>query len=149
MARPSLDRVHLELTNRRNFRCEFCPQDTLTRPAGEMDVDLFRPLVSEIAREKIAPAVAYHVMGEPLLCPWLSDALTWTREAGLRSLLITNGSLLAPERAEAIAAAQPHFVGISLQTPSPESFRLRGAGTTSFANCSSSFRKSMLTNWPN
>ncbi len=141
MARPSLDRVHLELTNRCNFRCEFCPQDSLTRPAGEMDVSLFRSLVSEIAREKIAPAVAYHVMGEPLLCPWLADALTWTREAGLRALLITNGSLLSPDRAKAIAAAQPHFVGISLQTPSPESFRLRGAGTTSFAD----FRDTLLS----
>ncbi len=141
MAEAALDRVHLELTNRCNFRCEFCPQDSQTRPGGEMDPALFRRLLGEIAGERLAPAVAYHVMGEPLLCPWLPEALAWTREAGLRALLTTNGSLLSRDRAEAIAAAQPHFVGISLQTPDADSFRLRGAAATGFAP----FRETLLS----
>jgi hypothetical protein len=91
-----------------------------------MDFGLFRRLAEETARKALAPALAYHVMGEPLLYPRLPEALRLTRELGLRAVLTTNGSLLTPERAAAAAEARPHFVAVSLQTPDPESFRLRG-----------------------
>lgn len=131
-SRHALDRVHIELTSRCNFDCEFCPQGVMERARGDMDFELFRRLAEEVARDSLAPALAYHVMGEPLLYPRLPEALDLTRHLGLRAVLTTNGSLLTPERAGAVAEAKPHFVALSLQTPDPASFRLRGRDGTGY-----------------
>ncbi len=127
-----LDRVHLELTSRCNFDCEFCPQGAMERPRGDMDFALFERLAAEVAEQRVAPALAFHLMGEPLLYPRLADALGVTRQRGLRALVTTNGSLLGEALAREMSTAEPHFVAVSLQTPDPASFALRGQRALSY-----------------
>lgn len=59
------NKVYLEITNRCNLRCSFCPGTR--RPPRTMSPTEFRLLA-----EKLRPATRYlylHLMGEPLLHP--------------------------------------------------------------------------------
>ncbi len=68
-------RIHLELTNQCNFCCEFCPDRLITRPRGNMDRQMMRRVLREIAGEKLTRVVCFHLMGEPLLHPNLLEAV--------------------------------------------------------------------------
>ena len=59
--------------------------------------------------------IYYHLMGEPLTHPELPDFLRIANERGFKSIITTNGTLLAQRQAELIAAA-PHKVSISLHS---------------------------------
>jgi len=105
-----------------------------------MDFNLFERLAREVAAQRVAPALAFHVMGEPLLYSRLPEALGVTRDVGLRAVVTTNGSLLSEMLVTEMAREKPYFVAVSLQTPTPGSFALRGQKALSFA----SFRNQVL-----
>ena len=52
--------------------------------------------------------------GEPLLRPDVLELIAYARTKGLRTVLSTNGTLITPEMAEALAKVGLHYVGISL-----------------------------------
>jgi len=59
--------------------------------------------------------VYYHLMGEPLTHPHLPEFIGMAKERGFKSIITTNGTLLARRGDELIAAA-PHKVSISLHS---------------------------------
>jgi hypothetical protein len=122
-----IPRIHLELTSHCNFACEFCPDDLMTRRRGFMDFGLLLRLFDEISRENLAQWVALHVMGEPTLHPRVEEAVAEGAARGLALCLVTNGSLLTPEKAENLSRAGLKRLIVSVQTPDAESFNLRGA----------------------
>ena len=128
-----VERVHVELTNHCNFSCRFCPDGVMTRPRGFMAFDVVQRVLQEVAREKIARQVHFHVMGEPMLHPRLADAVAEAAGFGLATCLTTNGSLLDATQVQALEAAGLSRLVVSVQTPDPESFPLRGAGKLTYA----------------
>jgi hypothetical protein len=125
-------RLHLELTNRCNFACEFCPDDRMVRPRGTMPLSLVERLLAQAGRERVAREVHFHVMGEPLLYPALTDAVRLARGSGLEAWLTTNGSLLTPDLLTDLRDAGLSHLTISLQTPDGPTFALRGSHPLSF-----------------
>jgi MoaA/NifB/PqqE/SkfB family radical SAM enzyme len=115
-------RIHLELTNKCNFSCVFCPDGVMTRERGVMDEDLARSALDQIADLDIAEKVTLHVMGEPLLHPRFFEILDYAASRNLAVGLTTNGALLSPSIIQRLAARGLHQIDISLQTPDPESF---------------------------
>ena len=126
-------RLHLELTNRCNFACEFCPDDRMVRPRGTMPLSLVERLLAQAGRDRVAREVHFHVMGEPLLYPALTDAVRLARGSGLEAWLTTNGSLLTPDLLTDLRDAGLSHLTISLQTPDGPTFALRGSRRLSFA----------------
>lgn len=116
-------RIHLELTNRCNFSCLFCPDGLMTRPRGAMDVALARSALDQISSLDLAHKVTFHVMGEPLLHPHFFDILDHAATVNLPVGLTTNGALLRPETIQEIGRRDLHQIDISLQTPDEASFR--------------------------
>jgi MoaA/NifB/PqqE/SkfB family radical SAM enzyme len=116
-------RIHLELTNRCNFSCAFCPDCIMTRPRGLMSETLACSALDQIADLALAEKVTFHVMGEPLLHPQLFSILDHAARCRLPVGLTTNGALLNPETVQQIAERDLHQIDISLQTPDAESFR--------------------------
>jgi len=123
-------RLHVELTNRCNFRCEFCPDGKMVRPRGTMPFSALERILDDAAG--VVRQVHFHLMGEPMLYPGLNDAVRAARARGLLPCLTTNGSLLAPRAAETLADSGLGRLTVSLQTPDAESFPMRGAGGLSF-----------------
>jgi hypothetical protein len=115
-------RIHLELTNKCNFSCLFCPDGVMTRERGVMEEDLARSALDQIADLDIAEKVTFHVMGEPLLHPRFFEILDYAASRNLAVGLTTNGALLTPPIIQQLAARNLHQIDISLQTPDRESF---------------------------
>ena len=105
-------RCYLEITNRCNLSCSFCPKTN--RAPKTLIKDEFRLLAG-----KLRPYTDYlylHVMGEPLLHPDLPAIFEIAGELGFRVVLTTNGTLL-PARKEALLAAPALYkVNISLHS---------------------------------
>ncbi len=120
-------RIHIELTNRCNFSCIFCPDSVMTRKRGFMEEPLALAAIDQIAELNIADKVTFHVMGEPLLHPKFFQILDHARLRHVPVGLTTNGGLLTDSTIKAIAERDLYQIDISLQTPDKDSFvRTRG-----------------------
>lgn len=116
-----LKRAYLEITNRCNLRCSFCPGTV--RPLHDLTEAEFRLLAGRLRPG--ADYLYFHVMGEPLLHPLLMTFLDIAGELGFKVILTTNGTLL--DRWPGLAAHPAlHKVSVSLQA-------LEGNGVTDFS----------------
>ena len=124
-----LRRIHIELTNVCNFKCQFCPDAVMERKRGKMELHLLRKILNEISHFPKSPTVLFHVLGEPLLYPHVFEAISLAVELGLNLELITNGSTLHlfPKNIQQLINSGIPKVTISLQTPDKDTFNLRGA----------------------
>lgn len=113
-------KVYLEISNRCNLNCAFCPGTK--RPAGAMNRETF-----QLALERLRPWTDYlyfHLMGEPLCHPELECFLDLAGQMGFRVILTTNGTLL-PQRQEVLLAAPAlHKINISLHAFEANEFDL-------------------------
>ncbi len=124
-----LERIHLEVTNVCNFKCDFCPDAIMERKRGHMDLALLTQALDEIAEGSLARIVAFHLMGEPLIYPHIFEAIDRALQRQLNLHLTTNGSTfhLRPGHIQRLVASGIPKVTISLQTPDPKTFAIRGA----------------------
>ncbi len=124
-----LERIHLEVTNVCNFKCEFCPDAIMERKRGHMDRALLEKALDEIAQGQLAKIVAFHLMGEPLIYPYIFEAIALALTRKLNLHLTTNGSTfhIRPEHINKLITSGIPKVTISLQTPDPDTFIIRGA----------------------
>jgi tetratricopeptide (TPR) repeat protein len=118
--------LFLELTNKCNFHCQFCPSDQQTRPAGYMELGLAKNILDEAAARKLVQKVDFHIMGEPFLHPDIFDILAHAALRRLKIELVTNGSTLTDKIVHRLLDTLRGKLIVSLQTPTRESFSLRG-----------------------
>ena len=107
-----LKKAYVEITNRCNLRCAFCPGTK--RPARTMAPEEFARVL-----DALRPYVSYvypHVMGEPLLHPRLDALLACAAEREMKVCLTTNGTLLAARSDTLLASAALHRVAVSLHS---------------------------------
>lgn len=109
MKKP-LKKAYLEITNICNLDCSFCHKTS--REKHLITKEAFTHAVGELSR--VADYLYYHVMGEPLLHPELSDFFGIAAKAGMKSILTTNGTLLKKREALLLAAPSFHKISISL-----------------------------------
>lgn len=103
-------KVYLEISNRCNLRCTFCPGTR--RQTQTMDEASFARLLP-----KLRPWTDYlyfHLMGEPLCHPQLETFLDLAGQAGFRVILTTNGTLLHRHQEMLLSAPGLHKVNVSL-----------------------------------
>ncbi len=126
---PPLDRLHLEVTNVCNFKCEFCPDAIMNRKRGHMDFQLLEQILDEVSHQNLAKIVTFHLMGEPMIYPAIFEGMTLAAARGINLHLTTNGSTFAiwPDHIDRLIATPIPKVTISLQTPDPDTFTIRGA----------------------
>lgn len=90
-----LKRIYIEITNRCNLRCSFCP--VTARPPRTMTAGEFDELAADVAKH--TKYIYLHLKGEPLIHPELAAILDSAKRHGLMVNLTTNG-LLVPEKAQ-------------------------------------------------
>ena len=103
-----IQRCYLEITNRCNLRCSFCPG--CHRPLQQMDTTQFERLTDRLQGE--VRFLYFHLMGEPLLHPLLPDFIRRARTKGFVPVVTTNGTLLA--RRPELVDACPYKLQVSL-----------------------------------
>lgn len=104
-------KVYMEITNRCNLSCDFCPGTS--RSPGMMSLKQFSDYAEKVCYQ--AEYLYFHLMGEPLLHPELPQMIKRTRDLGMKPIITTNGTLLA-RRGEEILQAGVHKVSISLHS---------------------------------
>lgn len=83
----------IELTNRCNARCNFCPHPHMTREEGFMKNPTFKKIIAALKKTG-QKYVALHHMGEPLLHPQLMEYINKLKEEGIECEFSTNGKYL-------------------------------------------------------
>lgn len=107
-----LDRVYVEITNVCNLACDFCPGTNRARRF--LTPEEFRAIAEKLRGH--TGYLYFHVMGEPLLHPQLSELLAIAGELGFRVCITTNGTLLPSAGAALLSAPSLHKVSVSLHS---------------------------------
>ena len=123
---PATSQFYLELTNKCNFHCEFCPSDSQTRLHGYMEMSLVKKVLDEISQKKIVPTINLHLMGEPTLHPKLNEILAYAKSKNLKVALTTNGSTMVKKRVPKLLDNISGSIVASLMTPTEETYKIRG-----------------------
>ena len=94
--------LSLEVTNRCNSNCVFCGRESVQKPLMDMDIELFKTLVDKMP---FVTQVHTQGFGEPLLYPYLVEAVQYVTDSGKRAVFYTNGSLLDVDKIHALLDA--------------------------------------------
>lgn len=120
-----IDEIYIEITNRCNFNCAFCPNSIMKRPRGLMTEKMFRSVIDQLAKTKLAKRITFHLMGEPLLHPKFAEFLAYAKKKKQYIHLISNISLIKGDKLKDIMK-NVSLLELSLQSYSAESFSQRG-----------------------
>ncbi len=88
--------VEIEITNKCNQQCIYCPRTILKRKEENMDFSLYKRIVDELSNTYEDIVLSFTLMGEPLLHPEFKRFVEYTlKESKIYSLIVeTNGTLL-------------------------------------------------------
>lgn len=103
-------KVYVEISNRCNLTCSFCPGTK--RQNRAMTEEEFAFLLPKL--QDWTDFLYFHVMGEPLCHPKLERFLELAGDAGFRVILTTNGTLLPKKQEMLLSSPALHKVNISL-----------------------------------
>lgn len=115
------DLLLIETTNVCSFRCLFCPQDQMTRKKEWLPFEIARKIVNEYAVNSVG-SIAFHLMGEPTLNPYLPKLVKLVAGFGIDHTLTTNGSALTKEIAINLFKSGLKRVQLSVQTHGENQF---------------------------
>lgn len=103
-------KVYLEISNVCNLRCHFCPGTQ--RTPHVMEEEEFTLLATKL--RPYTDYLYFHLMGEPLCHPKLSQFLQIAGDLGFHVILTTNGTLLKRQQETLLRSEGLHKVNISL-----------------------------------
>lgn len=122
---PESSELRLEVTTKCNYNCIICPREKLTRDIETMDIELFKYIFDKINSETSQyNTLTFPGLGEPLLDNTLDDKIIYAKRHGYTVLLLTNGSLLTPERFKRLEDVGLDSVRVSIYGDSPESYNM-------------------------
>lgn len=115
---PRVRAIHqIEITSRCNLACVYCTNRNLKRPKVDISIDVFKKALAWVKR------FGQHELnlagiGESTLHPLFVELMAMAREAlpDINLVMATNGLLMTPELARAIAPFKP-TVYVSLHRP--------------------------------
>ncbi|MBN2493609.1 MAG: radical SAM protein [Deltaproteobacteria bacterium] len=116
--------VAIETTNRCNAKCEFCPNNRMSRDRLVMDDELFEKIIDD-CRSFPLGAIEPFLNGEPFVDPRIMDRLLLIRQRlpKTRLRLYTNGYGLTPKRIDGLLGLGVDHLYVSLNTLDPEAYR--------------------------
>ena len=106
------------ITRTCNLRCVHCYSDSNAQQyPGELDWEQMQSVVADLAAYQV-PSLLFSG-GEPMIHPRFFDLVDLSTAAGLKLTISTNGTLITPEKAALLKAANVAYVGISLDGIGP------------------------------
>jgi molybdenum cofactor biosynthesis enzyme MoaA len=123
-----LRKVYVEATGQCNLRCTMCPRQAWAPDSGHMtDACFDRLLIGLPAVPPGQVTLAFGGFGEPTLHPRFLDMVEQTRRAGRRVEVITNGTTMTADLAQALASLGVAQVTVSVDGGDDEAFEaMRG-----------------------
>jgi len=128
------------ITRTCNLRCVHCYSDSNAQQyPGELTWEQMEQVVEDLAAYQV-PSLLFSG-GEPMIHPRFFDLVDKATAMGLKLTISTNGTLITPEKAALLKAANVAYVGISLDGIGPihDQFRRKegafDAAVRGFRNC--------------
>lgn len=122
---PKNNDMRFEVTTSCNYNCIICPRDKLTRKIETMSIDLFKKLFDKINSETNQySTLTFPGMGEPLLDKNLIKKINYAKKKkkNLDVLILSNGSLLTPDKFKEFENSGVSSIRISLYGNTSESY---------------------------
>jgi len=139
---PAYPRVlQIETTSRCSLRCIMCPRRFMTRPAEDMQPELFRRIIEQSAGR--AELAILHLMGDPLLNPHIFEMVACCRQAGIRTVISTNGMHLSGEAINRLYEAKLDIIILSFDGGTKATFEQVRAGAD-FDRVTAAYRNFIL-----
>ena len=115
-----------------NGRCSMCPYPTLSKKLdqGQMQWELYKKIVDELAAEPLLSGVVYELHNEPLLDKRLFSWIKYFKSISKnkKCILITNGQLLDKFSLTDIKESDIDIIMVSLNAYSKETYQLVNEG---------------------
>lgn len=105
--------IDVELTNRCNALCSFCPRD-VTPEQGFMTFDTFKQVVARVLELETTPHITLTGQGESTLHPELVKFIRYAANQGLYVEMTTNANLLDKATARRLVEAGLRSVTFSI-----------------------------------
>jgi radical SAM protein with 4Fe4S-binding SPASM domain len=122
--------MFIELTNRCNFKCTFCPEsieDYADRVGGisAMTFDHFRKICADVVDLGQLKVLRLYMLGEPFLHKDLPDMVAYAKENRVaeRIEVTSNGTALTPKTCERVIKSGLDYLRISIYAMNPERHR--------------------------
>lgn len=130
-AKPDLTYLFWESTLRCNLRCLHCGSSCEAQsPFRELETAEIRAILDTIAEDFDARRIFASVTGgEPLLRPDLVEVISHMTRLGMRSSIVTNGTLLGQREAASLVEAGVETTSVSVDGLESEHDAVRGRGT--------------------
>jgi radical SAM protein with 4Fe4S-binding SPASM domain len=106
------------ITRECNLACKHCYLDARGPARDELNLEEGIRLIDELATLKVPVLIL--TGGEPLLSRNFYDYVQHAKEAGVRCVLSTNGTLITPEVARLLYEAEIRYVGVSIDSARPD-----------------------------
>ena len=94
--------ISLESTAKCNLYCPMCPRAIFTFDNENMDLELYKKIIQD-SKEYVEFIWPYGI-GEPMIHPNIFEMIRITREAGIRTGMSTNATLMDQRRADQLRA---------------------------------------------
>ncbi|MFZ4405390.1 MAG: radical SAM/SPASM domain-containing protein [Pseudobdellovibrionaceae bacterium] len=105
-------KVHIEISNICNLQCSFCPE--VIRNKKIMDVSVFENIIQQVA--PLTQLVCFHLMGDPLVHPHLSELIQICEKHQVKIFFVTNGVLIKDSNADLLLSPAFYQVNFSLHS---------------------------------
>jgi radical SAM protein with 4Fe4S-binding SPASM domain len=119
--------VMIDTTTRCNLACRHCPSSILAEDPNwhaDMDLELYRKIIDEIADENLQTIVRPFDSGEPLMRADMEQLIRYAKDKGINYVsLNTNGVLLNEKRAISILDSGLDHIEISIDAFSEETYK--------------------------
>lgn len=103
-------KIYYDITTNCNLECEFCFKGK--KNESQTTLDDAKRIIKQIADANVMDVV--FLGGEPLVCPFLYDAIGYAKECGLNVGIITNGTLFTQENAKVLKSLLNNSISISI-----------------------------------
>ncbi|MEQ8768384.1 MAG: radical SAM protein [Planctomycetota bacterium] len=112
----------VEMTNRCNLDCVFCPRDDIERPLQNMKDELFQKIADEASHHEFV-SFQPQGLGESMAHTRWSALIGYASDKGVWPMtLISNGGLLNDEKIEALLSSKVEVITFSIDSTDPEVF---------------------------
>jgi len=120
--------ITLESTAKCNLYCPMCPRHIYTFDNENMDLDLYKKIVQDC--KNYVEIVWPYGIGEPMIHPNIFEMIRITREAGIRTGMSTNATLLDDRRANLLLDCGLDYVIFAFDGASKETYETYRVGAS-------------------
>ena len=110
----STRRIYVELNNRCNLNCRFCPYHYIKVDKQELSIDSIKRILDDINKNVSYRIIYFHNINEPFLYPFIDDVIQYCDKYKIRYGITTNG-LLLDDHITILSKSNIHTINISYQ----------------------------------